>query len=35
MELGEYYCLNLSFAQFLIILVGTLKNGNQLELVLK
>jgi hypothetical protein len=35
MELGEYYCLNLLLVQFLIELVGTLRNGNQLEFELK
>jgi hypothetical protein len=35
MELGEYGCMNLMLVQFLIGLDGTLRNGNQLELVLK
>jgi hypothetical protein len=35
MELEEYYCLNYLLVQLLIELVGTLRNGNQLELVLK
>jgi hypothetical protein len=35
MELGEVYCLNGLFVQLLIELVGTLRNGNQLELMLK
>jgi hypothetical protein len=35
MELGEYCCLNQLLVQFLIELVDTLRNGNQLELVLK
>jgi hypothetical protein len=35
MEFGEYCCMNYLLVQFLIELVGTLRNGNQLELVLK
>jgi hypothetical protein len=35
MELGEYYCMNQLLVQFLNDLVGTLRNSNQLELVLK
>jgi hypothetical protein len=35
MELGEVYCLNYLFVQFLIELVGTLRNVNQLEFELK
>jgi hypothetical protein len=35
MELCEYYCLINCIVLFLIELVGTLRNGNQLEFVLK
>jgi hypothetical protein len=35
MELYEVYFLNLLFVQFFIELVGTTRNGNQLELALK
>jgi hypothetical protein len=35
MELCEVYCLNYLFVQLLIELVGTFRNDNQLELVLK
>jgi hypothetical protein len=35
MELGEHYCLNNCIVPFLIELVGALRNGNQLEFVLK
>jgi hypothetical protein len=35
MEFGEYRCMNSLLVQFLIELVGTLRNGNQLQLELK
>jgi hypothetical protein len=35
MELGEYCCMNYLLVRLLIELVGTLRNGNQLKLVLK
>jgi hypothetical protein len=35
MKLGEVYCLNKLFVQLLIELVGTVRNINQLEFVLK
>jgi hypothetical protein len=35
MELEEYGCMNQLLVQFLIELDGTIRNGNQLELVLK
>jgi hypothetical protein len=35
MELDEYWSMDKLLVQFLIQLAGTLRNGNQLELVLK
>jgi hypothetical protein len=35
MELGEPCCMKKLLVQFFIELAGTLRNGNQLELVLK
>jgi hypothetical protein len=35
MELGEYRCMNQLLVQFFFESVGTLRNGNQLKLVLK
>jgi hypothetical protein len=35
MKFGEYCCMNEFLVQFLIELVGTLRIGNQIELVLK
>jgi hypothetical protein len=35
MELEEYCCMDYLLVQFSTELVGTFRNGNQLELVLK